>query len=156
VHTLVGEDHRQLVDNLVSRVAIIANGDVSVPRVVILEGASGLGKSRIVREVYRELCARLDPHSYWPELDESGGSDARSRDPMPGRKRIGPNVEGFVWPADVLPGFAWWQLQCEQMRSGDLVDVAAQARTQLAAHLVPVALAWREFLREARDGHAPQ
>jgi tetratricopeptide (TPR) repeat protein len=140
----VGDGHRRIVELLVARVDAVANGDVKVPRIVILEGASGLGKSRVVREVYREMRARRDPRGYWPALDESGGNDARSRDPLPGRKRVGPDVEHFLWPAGVLPAFAWWQMHCERMQGGELVDVAAQARAQIAAHLVPVALAWRE------------
>lgn len=140
----MGEGHRQIVKALAARVAAVAGGDTELPRIVLLEGASGLGKSRIVRELYREMCTSLDHQKYWPAIDEWGGVDAQSSDPLPGRKRIGPDVEHFVWPAGVLPGFAWWQLQCERMQGGELVDVAAQARAQIAAHLVPIALASRE------------
>lgn len=139
---LLGEGHRGVVHVLRERVRTATAGDISVPRIVLLEGASGIGKTRVVRELYRTMCADLD-HGYWPALDEAGGGDARSRDPLPGRKLTGPPVEDFAWPARALPGFAWWQLHCERMHGGQLMDVVAQARPEIEAHLVPLSLAWR-------------
>jgi tetratricopeptide (TPR) repeat protein len=139
---LIGEGHRRIVDLLATRVRAVAGGDGNVPRAVILQGASGIGKSRVVRELYRVLRIELDGGKYWPELQESGGGDSRSPDPLPGRKSTGPQAAGFVWPADALPGFAWWQLHCERMQAGEGIDVVAQCRPEIEAHLVPVALSW--------------
>ena len=139
----IGDGHRRTLDELRSRIAIIAAGDTELPRVMILEGPSGIGKSRVVRELYRCLRADLDSEGYWPDLAESFRGDLRGGDPLPGRKNIGPQLTGFTWPAGALPGFGWWQLQCEQMTRGDAIDVVAQARPELEAHLVPVALAWQ-------------
>ena len=125
---LAGEGHRHIVDLLAARVRAVAEGDVDVPRAVILQGASGTGKSRVVRELYRVLRIELDGGRYWPELQESGGGDSRSPDPLPGRKSTGPDVAGFVWPAEALPSFAWWQLHCERMQTGQVIDVVAQAQ----------------------------
>ena len=75
---LAGEGHRHIVDLLAARVRAVAEGDVDVPRAVILQGASGTGKSRVVRELYRVLRIELDGGRYWPELQESGGGDSRS------------------------------------------------------------------------------
>jgi tetratricopeptide (TPR) repeat protein len=140
---LVGQGHWRIAESLANRVRAVARGQVDVPRMVLLEGPSGIGKSRVVRELYRSLRTELDRDGYWPSLEESGGGDFGSRDPLPGRKTIGPEVVGFVWPADALPGFAWWQLHGERMQAGQAIDVVAQVRPELEAHLIPVALAWK-------------
>lgn len=115
--------------------------NVSSPRMVLLRGVSGAGKSRVIREFYRMLLIhRRD--LYWPHIPESGGGDEPSRDPLPGRKTIGPAADTFLWRPETLPTFGWWQFHCERMRNGDVIDVVAQARVELEAHLIPMALAW--------------
>ena len=47
---MLGREHRKIVDGLVDRLHRI-QVDEPVARIVLLEGASGVGKSRIVREV---------------------------------------------------------------------------------------------------------
>lgn len=138
---LVGAEHHQVLDSLMQRVERIAGGDLDVPRVVVLEGPSGGGKSRIVRELYRRMRATYGA-DYWPGVDEAGAGSTVSRDPLPGRKRTGPGIDGFVWPENQLPSFGWWQLHCERMQAGEVMDVVGQARPELEAHLVPLALAW--------------
>jgi tetratricopeptide (TPR) repeat protein len=137
----IGEGHHQVLKLLLSRVEDIAAGDSDLPSVILVEGPSGIGKSRVIRELYRELCGRWDKQGYWPELQETGGGESTSRDPLPGRKSIGPETCG--WPAGALPGFGWWPLRCDRMQSGQVIDVVAQARPELEAHLVPMALAWK-------------
>ena len=146
IDSLLGDRHSQLVAELLGRLAAVVSGDVSARRVVVLEGASGTGKSRIVREVYRRLQAIQPSPAYWPPLPEqntpsSGGSGL---DPMPDRKRLGPPVYGFLWPAEALPSFGWWVLDCDRLPQGDLLDVISQARPYIATHLLPVRLAWRD------------
>ena len=140
---LVGTSHNRLVESLTQRVIRVSGGDHSLSRIVVLEGPSGTGKSRVVRELYRRLRTEFDSDGYWPALDESGSTETRSRDPLPGRKVIGPDTDGFIWPPNALPGFGWWQLHCERMQAGQAIDVTSQARPEIEAHLVPLALAWR-------------
>jgi tetratricopeptide (TPR) repeat protein len=144
---LLGDGHAQLVRDLRTRLDRLVAGDVSVPRVVVLEGASGTGKSRVIRELYRSLQSTEPEPAYWPPLPEHddqpapGGAGA---DPLPDRKRLGPPVAGFVWPADALPSYGWWVLDCARMPRGDLLDVISQAQPSIEAHLLPIRLAWRE------------
>lgn len=60
------------------------------------------------------------------------------------RKKLGPSLKGFVWPAGALPTFLWWAFNCDRMQHGDLLDVVAQAGAELRAHLIPASLAWRD------------
>jgi hypothetical protein len=114
--SLLGEGHSALVRDILTRLDQLVAGDVSLPRVIVLEGASGMGKSRIVRELYRSLQARQPSPGYWPTLPEVDGPvSGAGTDPMPARKRLGPPVAGFVWPADALPAFAWWVFDCGRM-----------------------------------------
>jgi tetratricopeptide (TPR) repeat protein len=111
--------------------------------VVVLKGSSGVGKSRIVRELYDRLRAE-QASAYWPPLAGVEGTTAAGADAMAARKEIAPRVQGFVWPADTLPGFAWWGFNCERMANNTTVDVIALARPQLDAHQIPLLMAWRE------------
>lgn len=142
MHDLLGEGHHRLLAMLLARVEAVTAGESGVPRVVLIEGASGMGKSRIVRELYQVMRNRYDADGYWPQLDEHGGNASRSRDPLPGRKVIGPSVDDFLWPANALPGFGWWQFHCERMYAGQFMNSVTQIRPEVDAHLVPVALAW--------------
>lgn len=142
MHDLLGEGHQRLLAMLLARVEAVAAGDSGVPRVVLIEGASGMGKSRIVRELYDVMRNRYDADGYWPLLEEAGGNASRSRDPLPGRKVVGPSVDDFLWPANALPGFGWWQFHCERMYAGQFMNGVTQIRSEVDAHLVPVALAW--------------
>ncbi|BAK33114.1 hypothetical protein MLP_01000 [Microlunatus phosphovorus NM-1] len=144
---MLGVGHSQLLIDLVTRFDAIVSGDVTVPRAIVLEGPSGIGKSRIIRELYRALQARQSAPAYWPPLPEGifpeTGRGAGA-DPMPDRKRLGPPLNGFVWPGGARPGFSWWEFSCERMRQGDLLDVVSQARPALEAHYLPVRLAWHD------------
>jgi tetratricopeptide (TPR) repeat protein len=142
---LLGEGHAKLLDDLMARLAAIRQGDVAVSRVVVLMGASGTGKSRVVREVYRRLQAVHPAPGYWPPLGaDTGRGHGAGVDPMPGRKVIGPSLRGFEWPPDALPSFGWWTFDCGRMPDGSLLDVIGQARPTIEAHLLPVRLAWRQ------------
>jgi hypothetical protein len=138
---LLGQGHRWVVDMLCARIEALSSGHTTVPCVVILEGASGVGKTRVVRELYSRVRRVWDPEGYWPKISEASG--ANGGDPLLRRKSIGPEVDGFTWPAGALPGFGWWQLHCERMQTGQVIDVVAQARPEIQTHLLPVALAWR-------------
>lgn len=160
--------HRQVVEDLVERLEGLQRGDVRSPRVVVLRGDSGAGKSRIIREVYKRLRDASTEPIYWPSLATGEGVDRGPRgvgDPMALRKEISPSLEGFLWPANALPSFGWWGFNCERLSTNAGLDVVRAARPQLDAHHLPVLLAWRQaagvgekiqakrdaILREVRD-----
>jgi len=128
--------HLEILDALLQRLADIVDGDLEGPRTVLLEGSSGMGKSRIVRELYARL-RREDP--YWPAL-ETVAPEEIARDPLPMRKVIGP--ESFVWAAGALPTFAWWHFEGYRFDARGLSDAVAQARPRIEQHRVPLQVAW--------------
>jgi tetratricopeptide (TPR) repeat protein len=141
---LLGEGHQAVLEELAVGLEALRAGDVSAPRVVVLEGHSGTGKSRLIRELYSRLQAGQPDNGYWPALPEAArGAHQGGGDPFADRKRLGPAVDGFVWPAGTLPTFLWWTFNCDRMQHGDLLDVVAQAGAELRAHLIPASLAWR-------------
>lgn len=141
VKPLLGAGHRKIVVDLEERLAALQRG-ADVPRVVVLTGASGTGKSAIVRELYRRLAGRQPQPGYWPEL--SGGAEPGARgNVLADRKVLGPAEEGFEWPVGSLPAFTWWVFDGQRRRGRDLLDVVSQARPAIEAHLVPALLAWR-------------
>ena len=64
VNELLGP-HVQIVDDLLKQLRDIQNGDTASPRVVVLDGPSGVGKTRIIQELYLKL-RENDP--YWPPM----------------------------------------------------------------------------------------
>lgn len=131
----MGEGHQQLLARLVERLAEIRTGG-DAARVVLLVGETGAGKSRLVRELYRELQAAQPVPGYWPPLREDDAAPGRAGDvvPLPLRKVVGP--EAFTPAAGTVPSFTWWALDCARLGPGDLVAVA-QARPALERHLLP-------------------
>ena len=65
---LLGAGHQALVSRLLNLLDQVVAGNNEVPRVVLLTGEQGTGKSRIVREVYRVLQAAQPAPAYWPTL----------------------------------------------------------------------------------------
>ena len=128
---LLGDGHRRVLKDLVSLLSSLQTGDTQSPRVVVLEGASGSGKSRIVRELYRRLRAGEPSPGYWPELPEEWSVTKAGVDPIPNRKRLGPPIDGFIWNSDTLPSFTWWVFNCDRMQHGDVVDVVSQVAPEL-------------------------
>ena len=124
----VGSERIEMVGRLEQRLDALCRRE-DVPRVIVLEGPSGVGKSRIVREFYLALCRHLErgPRTadgsvpdgevtpYWPALDETQRIDQPRADPLPARKQVSPTYEGFVWAPDAVPAFAWWGFACEEI-----------------------------------------
>jgi hypothetical protein len=158
-----GEGRIALRDRLLARMARISadgSGGLHAPRIIVLQAPSGAGKSRIVREFYREL---RKPHAlarthvrnpvavahpqYWPDLT----------DPMPAgkgvpsatvanRKVLGPPVQGFAWEPKALPTFFWWSVNCEQLSTGQIVDARAQLEQAMRWHGPAMLMAWRDMV----------
>ena len=143
VHALLGE-HRNVVGLLLERLEALRDPGCDLPRVVVLSGSAGSGKTRIVQELYARL--RLDRgDAYWPAMGDAvrtrGGAGT---DPMAGRKVVAPRIDGFLWPAGALPTFGWWGLNCERLASGSSQDVVSAMRSQLEAHALPLVMARRQ------------
>mgnify|MGYP001016119449 CR=1 FL=1 len=143
VYTLLGE-HQNVVDRLLEHLEALRDPDCDLPRVVVLSGPAGSGKTRIVQELYARLRSQQED-MYWPVM----GDVARTRggagtDPMAGRKIVAPTIDGFVWPAGALPSFGWWGLNCERLSSGTSQDVVSAMRPQLEAHTLPLTMARRQ------------
>ena len=143
VHALLGE-HQTVVDLLLERLEALRDPGCDLPRVVVLSGSAGSGKTRIVQELYARLRSQQED-AYWPTMGEAvrtrGGAGT---DPMAGRKVVAPRIDGFVWPAGVLPTFGWWGLNCERLATGSSQDVVSAMRSQLGAHALPLAMARRQ------------
>ncbi|WP_314920240.1 tetratricopeptide repeat protein [Actinomyces oris] len=143
VHALLGE-HQNVVDLLLERLEALRDPGCDLPRVVVLSGSAGSGKTRIVQELYARLRSDRED-AYWPAMGDAvrtrGGAGT---DPMAGRKVVAPRIDGFVWPAGALPTFGWWGLSCERLATGNSQDVVSAMRSQLGAHALPLAMARRQ------------
>ena len=143
VHALLGE-HQNVVDLLLERLEVLRDPGCDLPRVVVLSGSAGSGKTRIVQELYARLRSDRED-AYWPAMGDAvrtrGGAGT---DPMAGRKVVAPRIDGFVWPAGALPTFGWWGLSCERLATGSSQDVVSVMRSQLEAHALPLAMARRQ------------
>ena len=143
VHALLGE-HQNVVDLLLERLESLRDPGCDLPRVVVLSGSAGSGKTRIVQELYARLRSDRED-AYWPAMRDvvrtRGGAGT---DPMAGRKVVAPRIDGFVWPAGTLPTFGWWGLNCERLATGNSQDVVSVMRSQLEAHALPLAMARRQ------------
>ncbi|SDM56404.1 tetratricopeptide repeat protein [Actinomyces ruminicola] len=138
---LLGEEHNALVEMLLHRMEDVKNPDCTAPRIVVLRGASGVGKTRVIQEFYERLrSARGD--AYWPSLvPMSPDSRVIKTDPLVSRKLVAPPIDDFVWPAGALPTFGWWGLNCEQMATGTVLNVATLSLQMNRVHLPPLLLA---------------
>jgi hypothetical protein len=128
---LTGMAHRQLVDLLLSKVGSTGHN----PTFIVIEGPSGVGKSRVVREVYSSLVQRQHEPRYWP------GLAVAEHDVLATRKNMGPPRESFHWKPGALPDFLWWDISCDQLPGGDPLAVVRQFAPFLQQHLLPMALA---------------
>lgn len=138
--------HPLIVGRLEELVRGISQPGYSGPRVIVLLGESGCGKTRVIQELYERMRA-VDP--YWPPLAPIERVTAGGVDPMASRKLVAPPVEPrFDWAEGALPTFGWWGLNCERLNHGATQDVVLALQPQLNAHTLPLALA----LRDARSG----
>ena len=144
MNNMLGQ-HNDVVETIFTRLESIKNGDVDSPRVLVLTGESGIGKSRIVREVYEELRRSQPDPGYWPSLLPTGNDEnSVSVDPLTSRKVLGPDPVSFEWGAGTVPSFGWWHFECEIMESHNAVNVIGTAYPQLLAHLPALGIAWND------------
>lgn len=105
----VGDSRKPIVSSLynVFRDCVLT----TTPRWVSLEGPTGCGKSRVVREFYRVLAEAQTTPTYWPEsLIDS--NDPAGRDVHARRKRVVPFWSGSPGAA---PDYMWWGIDCGEL-----------------------------------------
>ena len=120
--------HSQTLDQLIERVNQLRNGDWSGPRMIVLEGASGTGKTWIVQQLYSKLREEQGANSYWPDLYDPDTDFLRAR------KLLAPTLNDFYWRANVLPKFGWWAFNCAQLEDGSFFQLSDMLKYQLVTH----------------------
>ena len=134
--------HQQIVEELFEQLEALQRGDDSVPPVAVLRAPSGMGKSRIIRELYTRMQQGQPSPGFWPPLTVPGGEARGEASPLAERKVIGPPVEKLVWPEAALPSFGWWTFNCERLQTGDRASVLAASEQELRALVPPLTQAW--------------
>lgn len=127
---LVGTQHTRLVAELAAHVR--RSDSFSM---IILQGSPGVGKSRIIREVYNSLARSQPEPAYWPILPTIPG------DPLALRKCLGPGRQRFVWGADALPSYLWWEFTCRLSDDCEPSDAITEFGPFLGRHTLPLTLA---------------
>jgi len=120
----VGDDRVALVDELVAAFdEVVADGGV---RVHVLSAPSGLGKTRVVQELYARLAEAQPEPRYWPtELtDQSDWKQSR---------KLTHPIEVEVPPGAEIP-WLWWGLSCQRRQSGVLHQALFEDIPQVVAH----------------------
>ena len=136
----VGAGREALVDSLVADFERCRS--TATPRWVSIEGAAGIGKTRIIHELFARLAAAQGARAYWPARLEARPNGSST----PRRKRVRPRWEGSP---GAVPDWFWWGLRAISA-DGDPVAVVAHGVEQFADHEAPLDEAWR---RRASVGH---
>lgn len=105
------------------------------PRYAVVLGDRGMGKTRLVQELYRILTDHHDPYDYWPDARLFEGDNLRVA-PAPG--------DFHFAPGERLMPFLWWgfRLNDPSDRNAPRADMAAH-RATLEPHLSSVLLSRR-------------
>jgi tetratricopeptide (TPR) repeat protein len=119
------------------------------PRLVVVLGDRGMGKTRLAQELYRELARRHDAAGYWPDLGPPGG---RTQQPAPDfdDPHVRAHYQGFTVDERPLP-YLWWGLRPSDpaSRNATRSDLATH-RATLEPHLAPVVFARRAAFERER------
>lgn len=123
---------------LVSCYAEVAAG--KGPRLVVVLGDRGMGKTRLVQELYRVLTTRFDPANYWPDANLFAGNNLRVA-PDLSDESVRAHYSGFQLADRPMP-FLWWgfRLSDPDVRNAARSDMSTH-RATLDPHLTPLRLA---------------
>lgn len=128
---LIGDGHQKVLSELWDSYHR-ANSSQTV-QMVVIEGPTGFGKTRVVHEFYRQLAARQSEPQYWPEA-LSGGLETSTPDGwMKLRKRPYPDV--FEVPPRAKLEWFWWGLICSQQPNGERTQSLWAGKSQFHSHL---------------------
>lgn len=122
----VGTDRAEALDYLTRCYDGIAAGNG--PFVVTLEAPMGMGKTRVVQELYAVLAAgRQSGVPYWPPTVADINEHL-----LTARKRIAP--ERFLAPGGASLPWLWWAINCHVSHVGSPLQSLQTAAPQLEAH----------------------
>ncbi|HXC46556.1 MAG TPA: hypothetical protein VNU24_08120 [Solirubrobacteraceae bacterium] len=110
-----GRAHRRALDAL-----IVHHDEVtkcSRPSVIAVEGAQGVGKSRLLLEFYRALARRQSDPRYWPEPDSAWNG-----------------YPAAVCPMGAQMQYFWWGIPCPPAGRARAFQVLGDEITQIEAH----------------------
>lgn len=111
--TMVGDDRHRIVETLVADYESIRAGGPA--QLVVLEGGSGVGKTTLVRELYRRVAEQQPDPPYWP-ADILEGTRPLLEDPagvIGARKMIYPDPAAKR-DEDATPEYMWWGILCSE------------------------------------------
>ena len=104
------------------------------PRLVVVLGDRGMGKTRLVQELYRRLTTGYDPEDYWPDAALFKGNNLRVA-PDLADPQVREHFRRLDVEARVMP-FLWWGFRLADPldRNAVRADLSAHRRT-LDPHL---------------------
>ncbi|MGP1517940.1 MAG: ATP-binding protein [Ottowia sp.] len=101
------------------------------PRMVVILGDRGMGKTRLVQEFYKRLSgSEHDRPNYWPPSLPDSGVAPNLKDPQ-----VEAHYKSFTWHERPIP-YLWWGLRLadDQDRNRISIDMSAHRKT-LEPHL---------------------
>ena len=113
------------------------------PRCVVVLGDRGMGKTRLVQELYRILTTRYDPDDYWPDASLFRGNNLRVAPDPRDDPITAAHFNAFELGERRLP-FLWWgfRLADPEDRNAVKADLASHRRF-LTPYLAPLMYARR-------------
>lgn len=131
---LIGQGHQRILARIWD--AYHRADSSQAVQMVVIEGPTGFGKTRIVHEFYRQLADKQSKPAYWPEA-LSGGPHMLTPDGwMKLRKRPYPDV--FEIPPNAKLEWFWWGLICSQQQNGERAQSLWAGKSQFYTHLKQV------------------
>lgn len=143
----VGTDREQVVRDLVAAFERVRDGNG--PEAHCLVGRIGLGKTRIVQELFSRLAADQADPQYWPTRIWSGTPETQQP-----RKVVYPNK--FAVQAAASLSFFWWGFSCGGQSRGDTLE---EGYDQIFIHAAALAesVGWTSRMRRsAQSGWTPR
>ena len=118
------------------------------PRLAVVLGDRGMGKTRLVQELYRKLLTLYDSENYWPDASLFAGNNLRVA-PDLRDEAVKFHFNSFAAKDRPMP-FLWWgfRLSDSGIRNAARTDLAAHRET-LDLHLGPTRVARK--IRNARS-----
>ena len=131
---LIGQGHQRILTKIWD--AYHRANSLQAVQMVVIEGPTGFGKTRVVHEFYRQLAEKQSEPAYWPEALSSGPQTLPPDGWMKLRKRPYPDV--FKIPPNAKLEWFWWGLICSQQQNGERAQSLWAGKSQFYTHLKQV------------------